>query len=175
MTLEESAVTWSSATPVLTALTNVASVRDVNVVGSVARQYRGNDLDVVLVVDFYTYVAFLKAMWDEECLVDADEKSDYYLGYREQRVQAALAVIQMSPAEYGWVTLAIAGLGADIDIHVMPEGWTEHIDDLQTHLSHKDPQFVRNIAGDAKSVRTVEGKKGQRLVAGLGKKVLALA
>ena len=51
-------VTREKALVVLTALVNTASIKRVEIVGSVARKGQGNDLDLVLVVDSYAYIAF---------------------------------------------------------------------------------------------------------------------
>lgn len=165
--LDEPTVTWEKATMVLNALVNIAGIREVLVFGSVAREENGNDLDIVLVVDIYTYINFLKEMWASQPL---ESENDYYFGYRQQRVDAVMAATEMTPAEYGWLNLAIQQLGAPVDLHVMPEGWQQNIDAVQTHLPHADPQFVRNIAGDAKQLYTDYDLHNVRVVGGLGER-----
>lgn len=152
MIAEESPVTWQKAHRVLSALANVTDIREVLVVGSVARKGKGNDLDVVLVVSPCTYVAFLMRM---------QNTSGHYYGYRKE---AALAVIKFTPAEWGWLNLALKPLDADVDFHLMPGDWLQNIDAVQSHLPHDDPQFVRNIAGDARRLDTYTGKHGEKIV-----------
>lgn len=153
------AVTWEKAKPVLEALVNAKSIREVLVVGSVAREGQGKDLDVVLVVDTYTYITFLKAMWDEY-----DRTGGYYSDYCHERQQAALAAIQFAPAEYGWLLLAMRTLKARIDFHLMPVDWLQNMDAVQSHLPHDDSEFVHKIAGDARYVHGTQVGARYKLV-----------
>jgi len=146
----------------LDALVNIAAVKDVLVVGSVAREGYGNDLDVVVVVDDTVYNEFLATMACHGSF-GFDEKSDYddyYVGYRLERVHAAIEAITSTPTEYGWLLAAMERFGAELDIHPMPHGWMNKVDTVQTHLPHKDPNFVRNIAGDARALELDDWGKG---------------
>jgi hypothetical protein len=151
-------VTTEKARMVLSALANVASIHEVQVIGSVAREHKGNDLDVILVVDMYTYISYLKQMVVTH---ERDYGYDDYADFSTERRTVAFSTISFTPAEYGWVLAAEKLTGIFIDVHVMPEGWQDHVDEIQSHLPHDDAEFVRNIAGDAKRVDTQTGDKGQ--------------
>lgn len=159
MGTEGTMVTWNDVQPVLNALANVEAIRTIHVVGSIARDNRGHDLDVVVSVSMFTYINYLKMMWAgcEQC---GAYQYDPYYDLRETRYHAALDAIKMSKAELGWLMSSINALRVNVDIHVMPEGWQGNVDELQTHLSHNDPQFVAHIAGDARRVNTVEDERG---------------
>lgn len=148
-TMESSSfpVTREKAKMVLLPLVNMTGVKEVQVFGSIARNGKGHDLDIVLIVDTLPYATFLTEMW-QRCGVDGTLADDYYVDYQEERFQAAMAALSPKPAERGWLELAVQQLGAPIDLHLMPMNWQQHVDEVQQHLPHHDPEFVRNIARD---------------------------
>lgn len=127
------------------------NVRGVEVVGSVARTKRGNDLDLVVVANPLSYTTFVLSMqaWTVDVAREADDY--YYSNYKGERFAAALEALQFDAGFRGWLRLATQGIF--LDVHVMPEGWREHTEEIQQHLPHNDPHFVRNIAKDAVSLR----------------------
>ncbi|MBW4061770.1 hypothetical protein HJC99_04350 [Candidatus Saccharibacteria bacterium] len=174
MAENEPTVTWAKAQPVLEVLANLAGIRDVLVIGSVARDGFGNDLDVVLTVSQPVYLAYLAAV--NQALLDADECDywdDFYVGFSSQRFEAALASVSMSLAEHGWLCLALRYLDAKIDVQLMPATWLSNTDLAQSQLPHHDPSFVANIAADARKLAIKRGERGQRVVTGLGRKAVS--
>lgn len=128
------------------------NVSGVAVVGSVARDKRGNDLDLVVVTTGICYASFVCAM--REWTQRETGESDYYGHFKLARRSAAQAALQFDTGFRGWLDLATRGFL--LDVHLMSSGWTEHIDEVQQHLPHLDPDFVRHIAGDA--VELVSGQ-----------------
>lgn len=120
-------------------------VNSVSVVGSVARNKRGNDLDMVVVTTGICYASFVCEMrtWTQWETGD----SDYYGHFKLARRAAALSALQFDAGFHGWLDLATRGFL--LDVHLMPPGWTEHTEEVQCHLPHLDPNFVSNIARDA--------------------------
>lgn len=121
------------------------SVCEVAVVGSVARDKRGNDLDLVVVTNGVHYGTFVANMhgWT----IWETGETDYYSGYKDARRVAALDALQFDAGSRGWLDLATRTFS--LDVHVMPENWHKHINEIQGHLPHQDQDFVSNIAKDA--------------------------
>lgn len=138
-------VTLSRACEIISAFLNAPNVLGVHVVGSVARERCGNDLDLVLVVDAFRYASFVRIM-GEWFGRNADD-TDYYGGFKDQRRSAALYLLDLPPLVNAWLQCAAQGI--TLDLHLMPEGWQEHVEEVQSHLAHDDPDFVRHIAHDA--------------------------
>lgn len=141
-------VTYAKATEVISALLNATRVLSIEVVGSVARQGHGNDLDLVLVVDPIAYATFIRDM-----NIGTDGYDDYYFDFKEARCEAAMRIIGLHPLAKAWFASVTRGLS--YDLHLMPRNWQAHITEIQAHLPHEDANFVRNIAQDAIRVETV--------------------
>lgn len=161
----DKAITIEDAKPVLEALTNTSSVKEVLVFGSVARDGRGNDLDVILVVEMYVYISLLKGMWQE---MQCSYCGDSYADFCDQRNSIITRELPTTPAEFGWIGSTIAALPAGIDLHVVPEGWRNHLDEIQQHLPHDDSRFMSNIARDARDLRVHDDDHCVKRVRGLG-------
>lgn len=127
-------------------------VSGVSVVGSVARDKRGNDLDMVVVTTGICYASFVCEMsaWTQW----ETGETDYYGHFKQARRSAALNALQFDAGFCGWLDLATRGFL--LDVHLMPSGWKEHVNEVQRHLPHLDPNFVGNIARDA--VELVAGR-----------------
>ncbi len=144
-------VNAEQAREVMSVFLNAPRVQRVQVVGSVARNRCGNDLDLVLVVNVFDYASFACRM-NDWFGSDCNEDDDYYAGFKQQRFNVALSILGLPPLAYAWLLCATREFS--IDLHLMPEGWQEHIDQVQAHLPHDDPNFVRNIANDAVDIRS---------------------
>lgn len=131
---------------------NLPQVEAVEVFGSVARNSRGNDLDMALTVDAVTYASYALA------LRALSEDEDYYFGLRSERLAVACQVLKLSGPIGDWLGLATAGIS--LDLHLFPQGWKQYADVVQTHFSHDDPAFVSNIAKDAVPLRFVTTELG---------------
>jgi len=126
---------------------NTPGVSAVEVIGSVAREGRGNDLDLVLVVDGIAYATYVLSL-NEKMMCG----EDYYWDFRQERHAAALRSLNFSLPLRGWLRLATADVS--LDLHLLPEGWKTRADEVQHHLRHNDPNFVSNIAKDAVELRS---------------------
>jgi hypothetical protein len=125
-------------------------VYSVSVVGSVARHKRGNDLDMVVVTTGICYASFMTRVRE---WLQCDATGLNYYEHKEVRHRAALVALQFDAGFCGW--LALATKGFSLDVHLMPWGWMGHVEEVQRHLPHHDPSFVRNIAKDAVQISTV--------------------
>jgi predicted nucleotidyltransferase len=132
------------------------NVKSVAVVGSVAREKRGNDLDLVVVTTGVHYGTFVSKM--REWHVWDTGETDYYESYKSARRVAALEGLRFGPGFRGWLDLVTRDFS--LDVHVMPENWQDHIAETQEHLPHQDQHFVRNIAKDAVVLQPTSVCKG---------------
>jgi len=147
-------VTIKMMREVLITLIKQTKVVKLEVFGSVARCGRGNDLDLIVVVDPIVYVSFVSHMlynWFD----NGGSLEGYYESYREQRMYAMFATLGMSAEEIAELRIDISEIGGEhlIDFHVMPTGWHTRVDEIQAHLPHDDSEFVRKIALDARRLR----------------------
>ncbi len=120
------------------------AVQEVLLFGSVARDYVGADLDLVLVVPevwFQEYVE-LAGIW---CGYGPRK----IVLYRERRFEAATHALclygnyQVSGhSEMEWNSHYI-------DLHVFPTDWRDRLGELQLRLGHHDPKFMENVAREA--------------------------
>jgi hypothetical protein len=148
------AVTQKDALEVASVFMNVPSVIGVDLVGSVAREGKGNDLDIVLTVNPFRYASFVLSLKDwDEYVAEEDEWEDRYFfgGYKSSRRKAALEIVALTPVLNAWLQCATRDF--TVDLFLMPEGWRKHADEVQKHLPHRDPQFVRHIATDAVTLK----------------------
>lgn len=146
-------VTQYDALEVASVFMNAPSVLGAELVGSVARKNSGNDLDLVLLVNPFRYASFVSAMSYDDAQQDASESEDdsYYSGFKARRLNAVLRIVALPPVLNAWFKCATRRF--NVDLFLMPEGWKEHIDEVQSHLPHRDPEFVRHIAGDAVTLK----------------------
>lgn len=157
---------------VLELFANVQGVKALEVIGSLAREGEGKDLDLVVVVDVYAYITYIKSMWVAITAGLADDNIDAYTDYREERERAVLEALNIEYKQLGELQSAIKELGS-IDLFLMPEGWKKRTEEIQGHLPHDDRHFVENIARDAKRVHTSDylSGNGTKYLTGLGKRV----
>jgi len=144
-------VTQYDALEVASVFLNSPTVLGAELVGSVARKNSGNDLDLVLIVDTFRYASFVRAMafGDEQTHASEDVDDEYYTGFKAARRNAALSIVALSPVLSAWLKCATRRF--ELDLFLMPEGWKEHVDEVQSHLPHRDPEFVSHIAADART------------------------
>lgn len=156
---------------VLELLANVQGVKALEVIGSLAREGKGNDLDLVVVVNVYVYITYIKLMWVAITAGLTDDNIDAYADYRVERERAALDALKIEYEQLGELQSAIKELGS-IDLFLMPEGWKKRIEEIQGHLPHDDRHFVENIARDAKRVHASDylSGNGTKYLTGLGKR-----
>lgn len=140
--------TRKDAEAVATRLLSLRGVVRIEVCGSIARVGKGNDIDLVVVVnDESVYRNFVMETMHTIWHADA-----YHCGpsYRKEAVKNTFG----SDNYYTKVTCGIfplIRLDAEecLDLFVMPQDWKERLDELQNDLPHDDPLFMRNIAKDA--------------------------
>lgn len=120
--------------------------------GSVARNYVGADLDLVLEVDETVFQDYLDlvGVW---CGYGPENKTaPEHTRYRERRFQAA------GNALYMWNSYRFDGVSEIqwnshyIDLHVFPVDWRDRLAELQDRLGHHDPKFMENVAYEAMSL-----------------------
>jgi len=140
------AVSVQNTLDVAKVFANIEGVSAVEVVGSVARNKRGNDLDLVVVVDWYMYLPYMLRLarrLSDEYWTDAD----YYTDVKDDRLTYALDALHAGAAERGWLELATKNV--PLDLHLMPIGWKAEASNIQALFNFSDAYFVRNIAKDA--------------------------
>lgn len=145
-------VTQENALATAQVFLNSPRVRGVEVIGSVAREKQGKDLDLVVVVDATAYATYVLAL--REACGPYDGSNDLYGDFQDDRLHITLKTLKFSPVLTGWLLLATTGFS--LDVHLMPQGWRRRVDEIQKHLPHHDPKFVSNIAKDAVSIRRVQ-------------------
>lgn len=147
-----STVTQENALATAQVFLNSPRVRGVEVIGSVAREKQGNDLDLVVVVDAAAYATYVLAL--SEAYDPFGSGDNFYGDYKSDRLEIALKTLKFGRALSGWLRLATTGFS--LDVHLMPEGWRRNATEIQKHLPHHDPKFVSNIAKDAVGIRRVQ-------------------
>lgn len=143
-------VTQRDALEVASVFMNAPTILGVDLVGSVAREGKGNDLDMALIVDAFRYATFVRLMagWDGyEASEDDNQDDEYYTGFKAFRRQAVLEIVALTPVLNAWLECATRDFS--VDLFLMPQGWRKRTDEVQAHLPHRDPEFVRHIATDA--------------------------
>lgn len=126
----------------------IHGVRAVELYGSVARNGVGNDLDLILVV------------YEENTYQDFIAKTKTHVEYEGAsrgalcRIRAASQVLfqfhrSCLNIELGEIHPGITEI---LDVYLMPIDWRDRIDEIQSHLPHSDPCFVKNIAEDARMI-----------------------
>ncbi|HYG83278.1 MAG TPA: hypothetical protein VD907_00170 [Verrucomicrobiae bacterium] len=145
-----------------TVFLNAPGVLGVDVIGSVARGQKGNDLDLVVVVTPVTYATYVLRL-RENVPSDAYD-NNLYFDLKATRLLIALQVLGFGTVHYGWLLAATKGVMPDV--HLMPEKWQTQAEAIQQHLPHHDSEFVKNIAGDAVTlaIHEKEPQLGMRLL-----------
>lgn len=125
-----------------------SAIKAVVVFGSVARENEGEDLDIILICDESIVEDFLYYVGD--VLVDGEE--DPYTKAKDIRRDVALTLLADEKFDVilGKVERFVSAY--DMDIFIFPPNWRERLDELQNALPHSDPQFMRNIARDARGL-----------------------
>jgi hypothetical protein len=150
--MNQIAVSQRDALEVASVFMNAPAILGVDLVGSVAREGKGNDLDLVLLVNTFRYTTFVRSMTEWTGYdVSEDEQDDYYYGFKESRRKTALEIVALSPVLNAWYECATRSF--TVDLFLMPQGWKRHVDEVQQHLPHRDPEFVRHIATDAVTLK----------------------
>jgi len=129
---------------------NIPGVLRIEVVGSVARDRRGNDLDLVVTVGWYVYLKYMFPLRERLAGVDLYDDFDIYTGVKQDRLEFALKALEFNQAQRGWLELATKY--SPLDIHLMPLNWRKDAEEIQTLFNFADTEFVRNIARDAVSL-----------------------
>ena len=141
-------------------------IESVEIFGSVAREGRGEDLDIIVIVPDLIAASFVVAKRNE---------ADFRKHRNEERQTSFIMNEAMGFDDDGlgppstddglWRGLlreALEPFADDIihkldtegieslDIFVFPPNWKQRLPVLQNLLPHKDPKFMENIAADAK-------------------------
>lgn len=136
--------TFAQAKSVASQLIQLNGVSRIELFGSVARNLRGNDIDLIIVVDDEeTYRRFLAG-------VRKNIREDMFGNELGARLRLA-AVFEMWMNDWP----ASEPLWSDallLDLFVMPKDWHARTDELQKNLPHNDSSFVRTIAKDARVI-----------------------
>lgn len=148
-------VTLNDATNIASILLNAPSVIGVELIGSVAREGKGNDLDLVVLVNVFRYTSYVVAL--QRLSIEDPYYTDFYMDFTTERTNAALNTLQMHSLLRGWLKMTTQDF--KVDIHLMPQNWQRHTAEVQQHLPHDDADFVSKIAKDARRF-TVTVKDG---------------
>jgi len=128
------------ATSVATALVQLPGVIRVEVYGGISREGRGNDIDLLLVVDNESlYQKFISGVHERI-------KEDIVGHELGPRLRLA-SIIGLWGEE--WLGVENWPEQPLLDMFVMPSNWHDRLSELQGDLPHDDPQFLENIQFDA--------------------------
>lgn len=139
--------------------------QDIFLFGSTARDGIGSDVDLIVTVGLDIFQIFKDEVRMSCCTIDyISSKGDrnramlYALFGIERRVREAelFELINGVSAEEFLNKTAeekaqIVGYKPQLDIFLFPENWEFHLGILQTDFPNKDPDFMENIARDARS------------------------
>ena len=128
------------AMSVATALVQLSGVAWIEVFGGISREDFGNDIDLILVVDneplYQKFIAGVHERIREDVV-------GHELGPRLRLSTIIELWGEEWPGVENWPEQPL------LDMFVMPINWHSRLCELQDHLPHNDPQFLRNIASDA--------------------------
>lgn len=135
-------VHFSGISHYLWVLTLFSSVKNVEIFGSMAREGLGHDVDVILTVN--------DAVWEN--FKNEVNKALKIAPRRGAAIRYHVARELLGEGPYSDLLYDLEyRMGVPIDVFVFPENWRERLDELQSAFPHEDPQFMRNIAKDAKN------------------------
>ena len=131
-------------------------VHSVALFGSMTRDGRGRDMDIIIVADddmrAWEFASLVTEMM--ECFDECGESSTLAGrrdgAYHHKRLRREAAMDVFGP-DFG-MRLHRAELitgRANLDVFVFPQNWRNLLHELQEALPHSDPMFMENIARDA--------------------------
>jgi predicted nucleotidyltransferase len=130
---------------------NGQGVQSIELFGSLARGEGGmdSDFDLIIAVDGFTSARWFYDVRDE--LMQDPFYGEGTALVRRQRAFKALKIDE-SGLEDG------TGVKPDkLDIFLLPPNWRERLSELQELGSHSDPNFMQNIARDARTFVSEQG------------------
>lgn len=107
-------------------------VHEVFLVGRTARENEGTDTDVVAVVSEDMAEDFLSVY---------EHGDSYWLP--EERYYTATGILGIDDEEF-------SDQGESLDVFLFPPDWLDRLEELQERAPHDDPDFMANIASDAR-------------------------
>lgn len=117
-------------------------VRCVELFGSIALRGVGGDFDFILITDEATSRTFLQVMNEE----DADAYGEYVTAkYRFLRASLLMPILDIVSA---WAYKKFNG--EYLDVFLFPPDWRCRIGEIQGYLKTSDPNFVMNLAREAR-------------------------
>lgn len=149
--------TKGDAEAVAVRLLGLPGVIRIEVCGEIARVGYSSEMDIIVVVDdeclhksFISNTRYIILDQTEFCSDLFDRPSPGKSGWRRTALARTFgsAVFWRTMNPFKEPTFRSEALGL-MDILVMPRDWKERLDELQSHLHHDDPSFLRNIAKDA--------------------------
>lgn len=126
-------------------------IERVEIFGSISRNFKGNDFDLILIVSekisncFFRYALFnIKIYYIFQKLL----KKFYFLRIMHPylRLKVAKKILGKKFIEN---VEKKAYCKNKIDLFLLPENWKDRLEELQKRLPHPDKKFMWNIAGDA--------------------------
>lgn len=150
---ERSLINLAQAQQVAKVLCEHPQIKAVVAFGSVARENEGEDLDVILLCDGWLAYEFVD-------LVLSMKDGTRYAYYEMKDIRRQAAVMLLSGnGELDGIFQKIAPFvhPYDLDIFIFPLNWRKRLDELQGALPHSDPQFMHNIARDARGLWVQRG------------------
>lgn len=112
--------------------------------GSVSRDGDGSDIDIIAEVSGETAMEFLAKLRYRLPFLSRDSN-----GQAEVRIGLACRIFGIDPVSVRGVCYALGKTPPMVDIFVFPPRWQSSAA-LQSLLPKGDPDFVKNVAGDAK-------------------------
>ncbi|MEK7083434.1 MAG: hypothetical protein AAB972_04630 [Patescibacteria group bacterium] len=140
---------WTEAVQAAKIFCEHPEIKAVLAFGSVARDGEGEDLDIILVCDeavSYEFLFYVASVLDEE-------QDDFYT--RASDIRRSIAVMSLSEeGELDEISYRVEPFVSiyDMDIFIFPPDWRERLDELQGAMPHSDPNFMYNIARDARAL-----------------------
>lgn len=129
-------------------LRRISKVQDVELFGSLAREGKGEDIDLILICDEDTSQIFMHLV-EIEARHSILRNSAWYHNLAQNR--SHIAENLLDPEGDGMFE-EIWDENIPVDIFIFPPDWRNRLEELQSRIPHDDPKFMENIAQDARPI-----------------------
>lgn len=125
-------------------LSVLPEVKNIEFFGSLARDSKGNDFDIILIVDEALSETFLSE-------ANAALRKIFRPGLAKTRLEVAKSILgEQFQVLVDYMQNTKPGVA--IDVFLFPEDWRNRLDELQVALPHRDKEFMKHLAHDARSI-----------------------
>ena len=140
---------WAEAVQAAKIFCEHPEINAVLAFGSVARDSEGEDLDIILICDGEIVEDFL---YYTQSTLDEFDEEDPYASAKDLRRDIALTSLADEKLDDILNRIERFVSIYDMDIFIFPSDWRQRLDELQYALPHSDPNFMHNVARDARAL-----------------------